>query len=316
LPGPIGDTAIEVGLADGDTADFEDDVSVQVDNDDGAGDVLDIIGAAQYTENPVGEIDDAVAFWDVCVIDDGDVGQITLRLYASVTEDTELWVWGEASGEWQEVEDAVPNLFGGFMWVEIDDNSTPTLDDLGDLPFAIVEPPEEDEMDDDPVLLTPEVGEKDVSLRPTFAWGAVEDADGYYFELADNANFVAPMVKLDGDLGRLIVTAYAYTKTLPYSTAYYWRVKAVEGTVEDGDLKESNWVSGIFVTMDEPEEETPPVVVEETEPPVITIEQPDIVVPLPAETPITPAWIYAIIGVGAVLVIAVIVLIVRTRRVA
>ena len=42
----------------------------------------------------------------------------------------------------------------------------------------------------------------------------------------------------------------------------------------------------------------------------------EVIVPLPAETPITPAWIYAIIGVGAVLVIALIVLIVRTRRVA
>jgi len=315
LPGPIGNTAIEVGLAFGETADFEDDVSVQVDNDDAA-DAVDIIGAAQYTENPVGEIDDAVAFWDVCVIDDGDVAQITLRLYTDVTEDSELWVWGEASGEWQEVEAAIPNLFGGFMWVEIDDNSTPTLDDLGDLPFAVVEPPEEDELDDDPVLLAPEVGEKDVPLTPTFAWGAVEDADGYYFELADNANFVAPMVKLDGDLGRLIVTAYAYMKELPYSTAYYLRVKAVSGTVDDGDLMESNWVSGVFITMDEPEEAVPPVVVEETQPPVITIEQPDIVIPLPAETPITPAWIYVIIGVGAVLVIALLVLIVRTRRVA
>jgi len=53
------------------------------------------------------------------------------------------------------------------------------------------------------------------------------------------------------------------------------------------------------------------------EPPDIIVE-PDVevIVPLPAETPITPAWIYVIIGVGAVLVIALIVLIVRTRRVA
>ena len=49
---------------------------------------------------------------------------------------------------------------------------------------------------------------------------------------------------------------------------------------------------------------------------IVEVDVPDIIVPLPAETPITPAWIYVIIGVGAVLVIALIVLIVRTRRVA
>ena len=118
------------------------------------------------------------------------------------------------------------------------------------------------------------------------------------------------MVNMTGVESRLIVTAYAYVGELDYSTPYYWRVKAV------GSDEESDWSSGIFTTMAEPEEAQPPVVVEESEPPVITVEQPDIVVPLPAETTITPAWIYVIIGVGAVLVIAVVVLIVRTRRVA
>jgi len=108
---------------------------------------------------------------------------------------------------------------------------------------------------------------------------------------------------------------------LPVSSA-----KAVSGTIDAGDLLESAWASGVFVTMDEPEEPTPPIVIEEApelpditiEQPDITITSPDIVVPLPdvVETPITPTWIYVIIGVGAVLVIALLVLIVRTRRVA
>ncbi|GAG84670.1 unnamed protein product, partial [marine sediment metagenome] len=303
-------------------ADFEDVCGVQVDNEDAAAAVVEIIGAAEYTTNPVGDIDDAVAFWDIVVIDDGDVDQITLRLYTDVTEDSELWVWGSARGEWLEAEAAVANLFGGFMLLEIDNASTPTLDDLGELPFAVIEPPAAAEIDEDPILMAPENGADDVSLTPTFAWEAVADADGYYFEFADNANFVTPIIKLDGDLARLIVTAYAYRTELPYSTAYYWRVKAVSGTEDAGDLAESDWASAVFITMAEPVEPTPPVVVEPTPPappaPIITIEQPDIVVPLPAviETPITPTWIYVIIGVGAVLVIALLVLIVRTRRVA
>ena len=137
---------------------------------------------------------------------------------------------------------------------------------------------------------------------------------------------MAPLVKLDGDLGRLIVTAYAYVTELDYSSPYYWRVKAVSGTAGAGTLKESPWTSGVFITMDEPVEPTPPVVIEEAPTlPDITIEQPDITITSPAitvplpdvvETEITPTWIYIIIAVGAVLVIALLVLIVRTRRVA
>jgi len=119
----------------------------------------------------------------------------------------------------------------------------------------------------------------------------------------------------------LATTAYGYKKGLDYSSSYYWRVKAVSGTwtykskgrsywEEEGD-----WVTGVFTTMAEPVEEAPPVVVEEVTPPEITVE-PIVEVITPPATPVTPVWIYVIIGVGAVLVIALIVLIVRTRRVA
>ena len=47
---------------------------------------------------------------------------------------------------------------------------------------------------------------------------------------------------------------------------------------------------------------------------VTTVPAPDVTVTVPV-TEITPAWIWAIIAIGAVLCIAVIVLIVRTRRV-
>jgi hypothetical protein len=47
-------------------------------------------------------------------------------------------------------------------------------------------------------------------------------------------------------------------------------------------------------------------------PPAVTVQAP---APPAATAAVTPGWIYAIIIVGAVLVIAVIVLIVRTRRV-
>jgi len=321
LAGPISTTAgIASAVAIGDTADFEDDVGVTV---VAAGAIMDVVAASQYLVNPVGAIADAVGFWDVYVSGAAALDDVEIRLFTTVTADTEVWVWGESRGEWLECTAYTPNLFSGFILVEVDDTTgIPMIDDLSALQFAVVEPPADDELDT-PVIVAPESGDDTVSLTPTFAWDAVDDADGYYFQMADNANFVAPLVKLDGDYGRLIVTAYAYVTELPYSTPYYWRVKAVSGTEEAGDLVDSDWVSAVFVTLAEPEEPAPPVVIEPYEPPIIEVQipptpviEPIVEVITPPATPITPAWIYAIIAVGAVLVIAVIVLIVRTRRVA
>jgi len=280
-----------------------------------AGGVMEIVGAAQYADNPGAAIDGtALAFRDVCVIDtDNDVTEVTIRLYlAGITADTEAYVWAAARGGWLECSNYTPNLFGGFVLITVTDATSPTLEDLEELPFALVEPAPTTVLATVPTLLAPETGDDTVSLTPVFAWKAVAGADGYYFELADNANFVVPLMKLSGDVGRLIVTAYAYVPGLDYSTAYYWRVKAVSGTIEAGDLLESDWVSAVFITEAEPVEPADVIL----EPADIIIEPPDVIVTVPAETPITPAWIYVIIAVGAVLVIALLVLIVRTRRVA
>jgi len=323
---PAGDALSAANLAVSATFDAEDECGVTItlsDTTAAGDDLLDVVGACSYATNPVGALGDAVGFWDAFAIDDDDdATKITVKIYTPVTEDTEAYVWADAKAEWIECSAATPNLFGGWMTIVIDTTSTPAIDDLEGLPFAVVEPPAEEDLDA-PVIVAPESGTTGASLTPTFAWDAVDDADGYFFQLADNANFVAPLVKLDGDYGRLIVTAYAYVTKLPYSTAYYWRVKAVSGTEDAGNLVESDWVSAVFVTMNEPEEPVPPVVIEPSEPPIIEVQipptpiiEPIVEVITPPATPITPAWIYAIIGVGAVLVIALIVLVVRTRRVA
>ncbi len=283
-------------------------VRVSVADEAGDSEVATTISVAKYIANPEAAIAGAIAFYDVYVVGTTapTTDLVTIKFYAG-DANTAVYLWSADTDMWVPV-DADFSTYGGYVYVTV------TADVLGGTPFALVAGAAEPILAPD--ILAPVTGDDTVSLTPVFAWEAVPGADGYYFELADNANFVLPLVSLTGDLGRLIVTAYAYVGELPYSTPYYWRVKAVDGTVEAGDLAESDWVSGLFITKDEPEEPTPPVVIEETEPPVIVIEQPDIIVPLPAETPITPAWIYVIIAVGAVLVIALLVLIVRTRRVA
>jgi len=306
--------------------------------------VGDIIGVANYSANP----QDATTlpaldggFYDVNVVEDGAALPITsvlVKFYNSnITANTVLRVWGTLAGGWVPVV-AVSgvNLYEGYAYATITATTTPSIAGLAGTPFALVESPLATLAA--PTLAAPTLGATDASLSPAFSWGAVAGATGYEFQLADNANFVLPLVNLTGGEAALIVPFYKYVSELDNATTYYWRVRALD--VEYVKFVVSNtsaWVTSVFTTEEEPVEEEeeapvwtcpqcgltfatrdaleahaatahPPV-----EPPVI---EPIVEVITPAETPITPAWIYAIIGVGAVLVIAVIVLIVRTRRVA
>jgi hypothetical protein len=273
-------------------------VGVVVSGATGAG----VIGVATYAANPQESITDAEAFYDVYVCGT-TADTVLVKIYAG-NENSELYLWSTETDIWVP-QAAAYSTYGGYMYADIDATM------LGGTPIAVVTGPPPALAA--PNIVSPAIGATDVSLRPTFAWTPVTGADAYYFELADNPNFVLPFVQLTGDLGRLIVQYYGHMMDLDYSTAYYWRVKAVKGTEDAGDLEGSSWVTSVFVTEDEPVEPEPPIVIEDTPAPII---QPVVEVVTPPETPITPAWIYAIIGVGAVLVIAVIVLIVRTRRVA
>jgi hypothetical protein len=149
----------------------------------------------------------------------------------------------------------------------------------------------------------PAPGATGVSLTPTFAWNAADWTTTYEFALAKDAAFSDVIVSktFDG-------TTYLSESALSYSTTYYWKVRA------KGASSYSEWATSVFTTMAEPEEPPPPVVVVENPPATITLPAPIVEIP-PAPAPISPAFIWAIIIVGAILVIAVIVLIVRTRRV-
>jgi hypothetical protein len=150
-----------------------------------------------------------------------------------------------------------------------------------------------------PLLQAPLPGETDVPLSPTFEWSGIEWAETYEYELSRSPTttaggyFTEPLVALVS-ADALVSTAWKCDITLDYSTRYYWHVKAL------GVDTDTPWSDvGTFTTMGVPSE-TP-------------TSQPPVVIP-PAEN-ITPAWIWAIVIIGAILVIAVIVLIVTTRRV-
>jgi len=185
-------------------------------------------------------------------------------------------------------------------------------------------------------FISPRPGAVNVPINPTFQWMEVSGADHYEFQISTDPSFAgAETVEVDG--------IFYAVEGLDYETAYYWRVRAVMP-----DDSASTWVASVFSTMAEPVPPTtvtvPPVtstVTNTVTPPaqtvIITTPGPTQTVTPPAQTVIittpgpavtvtqppqtiqpaeTPTYVWAIVGIGAVLVIAIIVLIIRTRRVA
>ena len=181
-----------------------------------------------------------------------------------------------------------------------------------------------------PGILAPANGGSGVILSPGFSWTPIPTVDRYEFILGTDPLFNPPNTLVSTTAGKAGINPGV---VLDYSTTYYWRVRAAHPI--DGE-----WSAlGSFTTMADPAmaappaEPTPPVVIEQN--PIPVIELPAPIVNIPAQQPqVIPApvvnvpsptvtttgqaidsgYILAIIIIGAVLVIAVVVLIVRTRR--
>jgi hypothetical protein len=161
-----------------------------------------------------------------------------------------------------------------------------------------------------PELLTPVNGASITSVSPAFSWTAVTGTTAYDFELSELPGMETTIfTDQTSDAGE----ALPVTITLETGKTYFWRVRAAQPVLGD-------WSTvGNFMVVAPPSSAPPPVVV--TQPPPITITVPTppapttiTVSPPPPAAQIAPAYIWAIIIIGAILVIAVIVLIVRTRR--
>lgn len=149
-----------------------------------------------------------------------------------------------------------------------------------------------------PVGLAPAPAATGIPTMPSFQWGAIAGATSYELELSTSPTF-SP---LTGTKITAVVPAAAWTGTaLANNTVYYWRVRAITATGT------SDWVVSTFTTV-AATPTTPPVTIPTS--PVVT---PTVTVVIPDTE--TPTYIWAIIGVGALLTVLVIVLIVRTRRV-
>jgi hypothetical protein len=171
-------------------------------------------------------------------------------------------------------------------------------------------------------LFSPAIGATNVGQKPVFQWAAINGATSYNFQVADNPVFVNPV----DSQTNLNTTVWTETKALDYGKVYYWRVQAVSAASVASD-----WANSSFTVMNQPVSGAPTsgqVVVPTytfnipTQPAatinVPSYPTPTVIVTVPQQTSTTsstPASIWVLIAIGAVLIIAVIVLIARTRRV-
>jgi len=143
---------------------------------------------------------------------------------------------------------------------------------------------------------SPAKGAYDVPITPTFVWTETKGAALYELEVSTDSTFETTVLAVSPD------KAYYQTaeaEALDYNTTYYWRVRVPGGT----------WLYGVFTTKAEPTTPAPPFTIA----PTVTTTLPAI----ETNVPIIPTWmLWIIIAIGAVLVIALLVLILRTRRAA
>jgi hypothetical protein len=144
-----------------------------------------------------------------------------------------------------------------------------------------------------PVLLGPMGGAQNVNPALVgFSWAPVAGATEYEVIVATDAAMTST---IGGTPAKVSAPSYEVSG-LDNGTTYFWSVQATQPTVGEVSI-------GTFTTMMKPVEEKPAETTTLTPAPIII------------PSPIAPGYMIAVIIVGAVLVIAVIVLIVRTRRI-
>ena len=97
-------------------------------------------------------------------------------------------------------------------------------------------------------LESPAAGASDVSVEPLFQWTGIIGADAYELVVSMNPEFTDLVITKKDD-NRLPSNAWQSDVTLAYETAYYWKVRAVNGSTR------SAWsATGAFTTETQSDE--------------------------------------------------------------
>jgi hypothetical protein len=238
------------------------------------------------------------AWFDVCVV--GGTGTASIKLYGTgVDKNTDAYFWSGLESKWLECSDQGASATGGYVWVTVSGTTTPSLTDLSGLPFTLVAAPEAAAAVLS--LSAPEAGATiPLTTNVPFTWASITGATSYNFVLSAKADMSSPLITATA-----AGTAYTYTGTLTDGNAYYWQVTAMRESTVKGRSDVGTFIIKTTTVA------APPAVTVQAPPPA------DVVVNVPpAEPAPTPGYIWAIIAIGAILVVTLIVLILRTRRVA
>lgn len=171
-------------------------------------------------------------------------------------------------------------------------------------------------------LAGPAVGATNVSIKPILSWTAYKGSIYYIIDISEDPSFAIPEIShnVQTNLFYGVGSPPNADESLKYGTTYYWRVKGVtaEPYVDKNKVvvPAGPYAVGAFTTAAEavaPEKEQIIITEQAPAPPAQIIE---VTKEVAVQQPI-PSWmLLTIIVIGAILVIALIVLIVRTRRVA
>ena len=178
------------------------------------------------------------------------------------------------------------------------------------------------------ILESPAAGAADVPVEPLFQWTGISGAEAYELVVSMSPEFTDPVIARK-DANRLPSNAWHSDVTLTYETAYYWKVRAFNGS------SNSAWSpTGAFTTESETTgtvaEVTPPTTTEPTVSnqflPTTTLRTENEQAPLlpPAQPPdavpssTMPDWVIYLIGAQVVMIalalVVILILVSRARR--
>ncbi len=211
-------------------------------------------------------------------------------------------------------------------------SDAPTAAQFSGLPFALVTVPTTlGGVTTAPTELYPSNGAVNVPISNlSFTWPAVAGTGvTYQFALAQaSANTSANEFAILDYSDNTLTNAEPSQETLQYNTVYWWEVRAVTLNSSGAVSATGPWSIQMFTTMPQPPVTTTSTGASVTNTSLVitttvvntTVVQTSTSIVIPPNTgsnsPAIPSYLlWAVIAVGAVLIIAVIVLIVRTRRI-
>jgi len=130
-----------------------------------------------------------------------------------------------------------------------------------------------------PIIQSPRSGSKDVPQTPTFSWIGFPETTKYEFILAEDPDMKGIVARAE-----VPTTAYRYINGLEWGKTYFWQVRALQPVPSEP-------ATATFTVMPKPAAATPPTTV-----------------------PTTPIWLWFLIGILALLNIAIIIFCFITRR--